>query len=134
MGYEFIQKTIPEQLAYMAQLSPDKTAYFFPMENVRFSFKEMKQYADQISKSLLALGLKHGDHIGIWSYNCAAWVKLLFGAAQIGVIVVPLNTCYKYEELDDLCIRGDLNALFLMENSKGESLHQTTDSFFVIKR
>lgn len=130
MGYELIQKTIPEQLTHIAHLSPNKTAYYFPMENVRFSFKEMKQYADQVSKSLLALGLKHGDHIGIWSYNCSAWVKLLFGAAQIGVIVVPFNICYKHEELEALCIRGDLNALFLMENPKKESSHSITNSFF----
>ena len=41
MGYEFIQKTIPEQLAMMSEISPDKTAYLFPAENKRLSFKEI---------------------------------------------------------------------------------------------
>lgn len=130
MGYEFIQKTIPEQLAMMSEISPDKTAYLFPAENKRLSFKEIEEHANQTAKALLALGLRHGDHIGIWSYNCSAWIELLFGASKIGVVIVPLNTCYKYEELDDLCIRGDLNTLFLMEKFNGQSFHEITKHFF----
>lgn len=129
MGYEFIQKTIPEQLTMMSKKYPDKAAYLFPFENIRLTFKEIKEHADKVAKALLALDIKHGDHIGIWSYNRSAWIELLLGASEIGVVAVPLNTCYSYEELDDLCRRADLNALFFMEMFNGESYHKIIRQF-----
>lgn len=130
MGYELIKKTIPEQLAVMSEKYPDKKVYLFPDEKKEFTFKEIEEKAEETARALLALGLSHGDHIGIWSFNCARWVELLFAAAMIGVVVVPLNTCFKYDELDDVCVRGDLNALFIMGEMKGQSCKNITDQFF----
>lgn len=130
MGYELIQHTIPEQLSCASSIWPDQTAYIFPDEGIRLTFGELKTNVDRAARALLGLGLKHGDRIGIWSLNCFAWIDLLFGAAAIGVVAVPLNSCYHYEELDDLCVRGELNALFLMERIKGQSVRKITDPFF----
>lgn len=130
MGYELIEHTIPEQLQIASEKYKENLAYIFPDEEKKMTFGDMKIKADRVAKALLALGLRHGDHIGIWSINCSAWVELLYGAATIGVITVPLNTCYQYQELDDLCLRGEVQTLFVMSECKGKSCQPITDQFF----
>lgn len=43
---------------------------------------------DQAAAGLLALGLKKGDRLGIWSPNRYEWVLMQFATAQAGIILV----------------------------------------------
>ncbi len=121
--------TIAQQLEHMAECLPDKTAFLFPDENLRLTFSEVSRIADKTAKALLAMGLEKGDRIGIWSTNCSRWIALVFGAAKLGVIVVPLNTCFQFRELEDFCVRSDLNALFVMGEFRGVSTAGITEQF-----
>lgn len=47
-------------------------------------------------------GLKQGDCLAVWLPNGIAWMQLLFAAAQIGVLVVPISTRYKTAEVKHL--------------------------------
>lgn len=49
---------------------------------------------DQYAKGLIALGLKKGDRIGIYSPNRAEWTLFQYAAARADLILVNLNPSY----------------------------------------
>ncbi|HVC58896.1 MAG TPA: AMP-binding protein [Acetobacteraceae bacterium] len=49
---------------------------------------------------MLALGLRQGDRVGIWSPNNAAWVMTQYATAKAGLILVNINPAYRVAELE----------------------------------
>ena len=46
-----------------------------------------------------ALGVRHGDFVGILLGNDENWVTLFYAAAMLGAVTVPVNTRFKSAEL-----------------------------------
>jgi len=59
---------------------------------------ELKVAARCAAAFLHQLGLRRGDTVAIWIPDGAIWLQLLFGAAQLGVLVVPVSTRLKLSE------------------------------------
>ena len=56
---------------------------------------------------LMALGVRQGDRVGIWSPNRAEWVLVQYATAAIGAILVNINPAYRTAELEyALCQSG----------------------------
>jgi fatty-acyl-CoA synthase len=66
----------------------------------RLSYAELAQRSHQVALLLQQLGIQRGDRVAILSVNCAEWVELFFAAAELGVILVPLNWRLAPAELD----------------------------------
>ena len=122
--------TISEHLERIAEKYKKKTALRFPAENVAFDYSTLKTGADHVAKALLGIGLKKGDHIGIWSLNSSRWVLLALGAAQIGVVFVPINAAYKQNELTYMVRNMDVKCLFVMDRIKGISCRNRLEVFY----
>lgn len=113
--------TISRYLERTAEKYKTKTALRFPAEELALDYRTLQEMADVTAKALLGIGLKKGDHIGIWSLNSSRWVLLALGAAQIGVVFVPINAAYKREELTYMVRKMDINCLFVMDSIRGKS-------------
>lgn len=120
---------VAELLYRAAGDAPERSALFFPDENLRLNFAQVFERAENTARALLGAGVRRGDHIGIWSTNCAHWADLIFGASMIGVITVPVNTSYRFLELRDICVRADLDMLFVMEQCQGEDCQAVIGQF-----
>ncbi len=57
----------------------------------RLTYLQLNRRVNRLSRGLQALGLKHGDRCAVLAYNCLEFVEVLFAAAKLGLIVVPLN-------------------------------------------
>ena len=55
---------------------------------------------DAFAADLLALGLRPGDRIGIWSPNNIEWIITQFASAKVGLILITINPAYRLNELD----------------------------------
>src|SRR5581483_12272773 len=66
----------------------------------RWTWRELREQADEFAAGLLALGLKPGERIGIWSLNRAEWALTQFAAAKAGLILVTINPAYRLTELE----------------------------------
>src|SRR5262245_8557751 len=66
---------------------------------VRLTYEEFQSRVSQIAKGLMALGVRKGDRVGIWSFNCEEWVLAQFATAAIGAILVNINPAYGTREL-----------------------------------
>ena len=122
--------TISQHLEQMAERYKTKTALRFPAENVVLEYHTLKLQADRTAKALMGIGLKKGDHIGIWSLNSSRWVLLALGAAQIGVVFVPINAAYKRDELTYMVQKMDINCLFVMDSIRGKSCLDRLEGFW----
>ncbi|HTQ33297.1 MAG TPA: AMP-binding protein [Stellaceae bacterium] len=69
-------------------------------QQVRWNWAELKHQVDAFAAGLVALGLKPGERIGIWSPNNAEWVVTQFATAKAGLILVNINPAYRLAELE----------------------------------
>jgi acyl-CoA synthetase (AMP-forming)/AMP-acid ligase II len=70
-----------------------------------------------VARSLLALGVEPGEHVGILMTNHPDIVATFFGITLAGAIVVPVNARYKAPELEFLIEDADLVALLTHDSA-----------------
>jgi fatty-acyl-CoA synthase len=111
----FIEKTLGTLLREQAEKQPDHDFIIYADRDLRFSYREFDQRVDELAKGFLAMGLKKGDHIGLWANNVPDWNTILFAAARAGMVLVTVNTNYKLHELEYLVDQSDLAALCIVD-------------------
>lgn len=95
-----LHKTIPALFSEIAAANASRDAAVFLGQDKRFSWEELSDAVDALAAGLLALGLRKGDRIGIWSPNRWEWLVTQFGTARIGLILVNINPAYRLSELE----------------------------------
>src|SRR5690242_13758318 len=78
----------------------DREALVSPSHGVRWTWREFAERVDALAAGFLALGLRRGERIGIWSLNRAEWALVQFAAARAGLILVTINPAYRLTELE----------------------------------
>ena len=71
------------------RLYPEKTAIVDG--DRRYSYRELNERVDRLSNALLDLGLERGDRVCMLSPNSHFYLESFYAAAQVGIILVPLN-------------------------------------------
>ena len=79
---------------------PDREALIVVNQDVRWSWRELRDRARQLAAGLLATGLNPGDRIGMLAPNRAEWLLAQFGTAYAGLILVNINPAYRHSELE----------------------------------
>ena len=102
--------TLPDLLVRAAQRDPDGDALVFPGR--RISFAELLDRATAVARSLAALGVTKGDHVGMVLPNMAEYVDVMLGTMLLGAWAVPINSRYKARELAYVIENADLRVLF----------------------
>lgn len=77
----------------------------------RLTFAELDRRANQLAHSLLAHGVKAGDHIGLYLFNCTEFLEAMLAAFKIRAVPINVNYRYVNEELRYLFTAGDLVAV-----------------------
>ena len=95
-----LEITIGQALDLAATIWPEQDALVCPAQAVRMSWHDLRVRAETIAAGLLAMGLKPGDRIGIWSLNRPEWTLTQFAAAKAGLILVTINPAYRLSELE----------------------------------
>lgn len=111
----FTEDTLGEFLEKQVKKYPNKEFIVYPDRDLRFTYKEFNDRVNLLAKGLLAIGLKKGDHLGIWATNVPDWLTFLFATAKIGVVLVTINTAYKSHELEYVMKQSDMKAIALID-------------------
>lgn len=88
---------------------PDRDCIVFP--EVRRSYRELADRATEVARSLRALGVERGDHVGILMPSCMDFADLLFGITFLGAVAVPLNARFRARELGYAIENADLKVV-----------------------
>jgi fatty-acyl-CoA synthase len=111
-------ETIGRAFDDTAQRFALRDALIVPLQQVRWSYAELKHRVDLLAAGLLSLGLKPGDRIGIWAPNCAEWAVTQFASAKTGLILVNINPAYRLSELEFCLQKVGCRALITAERLK----------------
>ena len=76
---------------------------------------------DRIAESLIRLGVRAGEHVGIWSMNVPEWVVTQFAVGRIGAVLVNVNPAYRLQELSDALAMADVATLIVGCPFKGSN-------------
>ena len=121
---DMITMTIGQMVEYQAKMHPDNDGLVAPLIGVRYSYRQFNEECDKIAKAFLAIGIKRGDHIAIWSTNYPQWVITQVAASKIGAVLVTVNTAYKRFELEYLLRQSDSSTLITMQGLKDSNYIQ----------
>jgi acyl-CoA synthetase (AMP-forming)/AMP-acid ligase II len=105
--------TLGDLLLKAADRYPGHDAIIFP--DARLTYSELRANAYARARSLLAMGLDRGDHIGILMPNCLEYVECLFAIQLIGAMAVPVNARYKAQELAYVVENADLATILISD-------------------
>ena len=86
-------------LEEQARLRPDDDALVFPHEGRRTGFLALHDRVRHLARGLLLAGLAPGDHVALLAENRTAWVEAQLAVAGAGMVLVPLNTHYRQDDL-----------------------------------
>jgi fatty-acyl-CoA synthase len=95
-----IEDTIGLHFDNVVSKWPNNPALVVRHQDVRWTYKDLKDRVDAFAAGLLALGLTTGDRIGIWSPNNSEWVVTQLATAKLGLILVNINPAYRLFELE----------------------------------
>jgi acyl-CoA synthetase (AMP-forming)/AMP-acid ligase II len=96
-GNPFVNKTYAESLALIAERFAEREALVF--HDQRFTYAELKRHVDAASVRFASLGLERGDRVALWLPNRPEFLWYWLGAAQLGLVVVVLNTRLTLKEM-----------------------------------
>ncbi len=120
-GIELLEMTIGDLLDHRADELPLQEAVVYSCypefegtHELRWTYQQYRERANQVACGLMALGLHKGDHIAVWAINLPEWVLLEMAAAKAGLVLVTVNPAYRAHELEYVLKQGDVRALFLM--------------------
>ena len=78
----------------------DRPGLIVRQQGINWSWHALGERVDGFAAGLLALGLRPGERIGIWSPNNAEWIVTQFAAAKAGLVLVNINPAYRLTELE----------------------------------
>lgn len=120
-------ETIDENLKKTVAKYADQEALICSHQNYRATYKEFYDQVVQVAKGLIALGVKRGERVGVWSPNCYQWTLLQYATAKIGVILVNINPAYRTSELIYVINQSGLSVMFSALQFKSSNYKKMMD-------
>ncbi|MEA2101126.1 MAG: AMP-binding protein [Thermodesulfobacteriota bacterium] len=121
----FTEHTIGGLLKDVSSRFPEQDALVFPEWDIRLSYRDFYLECEKVAKGFMALGLKQGDHVSVWTTNLPEWVYMQFGLGMIGAVLVTVNTNYRSSELEYILSQSDSTTLVFMDANRDISFYDT---------
>ncbi len=108
-----IGMTIGDLFDHIVAAHGDREALVARHQGLRYTYAALQAEVNRAARGLLALGLRKGDRLGIWSPNRAEWVITQFATPKLGVIMVNINPAYQSAELEYALRQSGISTLVL---------------------
>ena len=113
-----IDMTFPQVLDRMVDEFPDQYAFRYTTLDYTRTYAEFRDDVDTFARSLIAMGVKPGDHVAIWATNVPQWYITFWATTKIGAVLVTVNTAYKVHEAEYLLRQSDTHTLVMIDGYK----------------
>lgn len=120
LPYSYIHGTSTNPLQYMtvsakfdqiSQKYGDNVALISHHQNKEYKYGELWDEANHIAASLIALGLRPKDRIGIYAPSNVEWYLLQLASSLADLILVNINPAYQSSELKFVLNKVECKAL-----------------------
>jgi fatty-acyl-CoA synthase len=115
---KLIDLTFPQVLDRVADEFPDQYAFRYTTLDYTRTYSEFRDDVETFARSLIALGVKPGDHVAIWATNVPQWFITFWAATKIGAVLVTVNSAYKIYEAEYLLRQSDTHTLVMIDGYK----------------
>lgn len=62
------------------------------------TYSELHERSTRLANALLSRGLAQGDRVAAWLDNCPEYIELYLAVAKAGLVMVPVNSMFKFGE------------------------------------
>ncbi len=102
---------------FKEQVAKDPAHEFvvYPDRDLRWTYQDFDERTDALAKGLLSIGMKPGDHLGVWARNIPDWLTFMYATAKVGIVMVTVNPIYKSHEIDYVLKQSDMKALCIID-------------------
>ncbi|MBR6792222.1 MAG: TIM barrel protein, partial [Ruminococcus sp.] len=83
--------TFPDILDRICEEFPNQYAFRYTELDYTRTYPEFRDDVDTFARSLLAMGVKKGDHVAIWATNVPQWYISFWATTKIGAVLVTMN-------------------------------------------
>lgn len=116
--------TIGDLFDQMAEKYSENEALIVHHQNIRWTYAQLKKQVDDCARALMAVGLKKGERIGIWSPNRYEWTVTQFATAKMGAILVNINPSYRLHELEYALKQSECSMIIIADQFKSSDYTQ----------
>ncbi|WP_035383737.1 long-chain fatty acid--CoA ligase [Ferriphaselus sp. R-1] len=118
--------------------SPDQVAYqYFDFQLKAWQTLTWRQVAEQVAcwqAALIGEGLNPGDRVGIMLRNCPQWVMFDQAAMSLGLVVVPLYTVDRPENVAYITQDAGLRVLLIETREQWQTLRGVAGQMATVQR
>ena len=115
---QLIDLTFPQVLDRMVEEFPDQYAFRYTTLDYTRTYAQFRDDVDTFARSLIAMGVRTGDHVAIWATNVPQWYITFWATTKIGAVLVTVNTAYKIHEAEYLLRQSDTHTLVMVDGYK----------------
>jgi long-chain acyl-CoA synthetase len=118
-----------------ARRSPDKIAYHYFQQNAwrDITWKEMLGEIARWQAALADLQLQRGDRVAIMLRNCPYWMMFDQAAMSLGLVVVPLYTVDRPDNVAYIVNDADVKVLLFETDEQWQALRTVRDQLGGVK-
>ncbi|MBR6242046.1 MAG: AMP-binding protein, partial [Ruminococcus sp.] len=110
--------TFPDILDRICEEFPNQYAFRYTELDYTRTYPEFRDDVDTFARSLLAMGVKKGDHVAIWATNVPQWYITFWATTKIGAVLVTMNSEYRIHEAEYLLRQSDTMTLVMIDGIK----------------
>lgn len=122
--HSLLEVDIGTRFRHVSSRAGSRTFIISHNQGVKMTYAEAWEKASSLASSLLKLGLKEGERLGIWIPNRWEWIIAQMATALIGVVLVTINPAYRASEFHHAAKLVGLRALILQRSLKGSDYHK----------
>lgn len=112
-----IRKTLGQVLETMAIMHPSNIAV--KDSEHCYTYRQLNKISDDMAKGFLSLGIRKGEHIGIFAGNTATNVCTFFALWKIGAVVCPICTTFSKHEVKHCIESADITYMITGADPSG---------------
>jgi len=83
----------------------------------RWTYGQFQEDVEQAARGLIDLGIAPGEKVSLWMPNCPEWLHIFYAVAQIGAVLVPINTRLRTADLHYVLEQSDTVTLIIKDQS-----------------
>ena len=116
--YDVLDKTFSQVLDELVDRYPDQCAFKYTTLDYTRTYAQFRKDVDETAAAFIALGVKRGHHVAVWTTNIPQWFIAFWATVKIGAVLVTVNRDYKIHELEYLLRQSDTHTLIMIDHFK----------------
>lgn len=123
--------SVGDLLTEIAKIYPDQTALIHKDGVDKITYKQFDEDSTAFAKYLLSIGVKKGEHVGLWMANGIESMTACYAISKIGAVVAPFTPYEKQDKMEEMVRRADVSTFILYRGAKvHENIEMLADDMY----